>query len=99
MVANYKNPAFWRRGYQTLLATAVIAGALIGRVSPTQIPVAFSRIDRNPETPQNTQIIEIESQSPSVKSTASSLDTESIYAGGTTLLTDDSWRLYYESNR
>ncbi len=100
-VPNYKNPAFWRYGAQTLLATAVILGAVIGRTPATQIPIALSRVESQIES--NTQVATQISKSPGKTSPTkhekrSKSRSGAYYTSGTSFL-DDSWRLEYESNR
>ncbi len=100
-VPNYKNPAFWKYGYQTLRATALIAGFLIGRSSPAGIIPALQAVESQKQP--NTQVAIQISKSPGVTTSPTkhkkrSARTGAIYSGGTSFL-DDSWRLEYESNR
>ncbi len=101
-VPNYKNPAFWKYGYQTLRATAIIAGFLIGRSSAAGIIPALQAVES--QKPPNTQVATQISKSPGVTTSPTKHDKRSkfrsgaIYSSGTSYL-DDSWRLEYESNR
>lgn len=101
-VPNYKNPAFWKYGYQTLVATAAILGALAGRTPASQIPIALSRVDSQVES--NTQVATQISKSPGITSSPTKRQKRrhrssgAYYTSGTSYL-DDSWRLEYESNR
>ncbi len=102
-VPNYKNPAFWKYGYQTLRATALIAGFLIGRSSPAGIIPALQAVESQKQP--NTQVATQISKSPGVITSPTMHDKRSkfqrsgaYYSSGTSFL-DDSWRLEYESNR
>ncbi len=100
-VPNYKDPGFYKYGYQTLRATAIIAGFLIGRSSPAGIIPALQAVES--QKPPNTQVATQISKSSGVTTSPTkhkkrSVRTGVIYSSGTSYL-DDSWRLEYESNR
>ncbi len=100
-VPNYKDPGFYKYGYQTLRATAIIAGFLIGRSSPSGIIPALQAVES--QQPPNTQVATHISKSPGKTSPtkhekSSAARTGAYYTSGTPYLSE-SWRLEYESNR
>lgn len=110
-VPNYKNPAFWKYGWQTLRATGVIATAIVTRnpIAAARIPTALMAVESQVET----KVIPESNPSGSItrtrrstlihptKSWKSSRYTPGVYAYHQiqSLLIPESLIEYYESNR
>lgn len=98
-IPNYRNPAFWKLGFQQLVAVAAIAGAIIGRAPASQIPIVLDRVGSGRNINTQTALY-LENSSPLLPQTSPTKHAKVSYGdSGHSYLLKDSWLYYYECNR